>query len=161
MPNPFHGGRANLNFHRGNWGTSILVSNDRSNPPRRRGNSRTKNSVSNLRRPRPRPYSGNQATRPRGSKPRMERRKIGIFWRHSSKRAHLFYISNFKLLASCILCESLGFTRMHEFLYVSSQFRRDGWVVECAGLLNRWGANSSSTGSNPVLSAIFRPPCQL
>ncbi len=33
--------------------------------------------------------------------------------------------------------ESFGFTRMHEFLYVLPSLRRDGRVVECAGLLNR------------------------
>ena len=35
-------------------------------------------------------------------------------------------------------------------------FRRDGRVVECAGLLNRWRSNRSSTGSNPVLSATSK-----
>ncbi len=33
--------------------------------------------------------------------------------------------------------ESFGFTRMDELLYVHSSLRRDGRVVECAGLLNR------------------------
>ena len=32
--------------------------------------------------------------------------------------------------------ESFGFTRMHELLYVHPSLRRDGRVVECAGLLN-------------------------
>ena len=135
MPNPFHGDRANLNFHRENSDKSIRVPDDRSNPIRRHGNSRTRNSVSNLPRPRPRPYSGNQATRPRGSKPRMERRKIGISWRHASKRAQLFYISKFKMLASCMFVNLLGLGRCMNSCMFIFHSRRDGRVVECTALL--------------------------
>lgn len=40
------------------------------------------------------------------------------------------------MLASCILCESFGFTRMQELLHVLPLLRRNGRVVECVALLN-------------------------
>ena len=40
------------------------------------------------------------------------------------------------MLASCILCESFGFTRMQELLHVLPLLRRNGRVVKCFALLN-------------------------
>ena len=76
----------------------------------------------------------------------------------TEKRNFLFLTHSFlpmkKLWQACGVTTTIFWPIVGIPLFMN--FRRDGRVVECAGLLNRWRTNRSSTGSNPVLSAIFK-----